>query len=98
MVAGTARSDRDAGMILPASVRIRFRASKRRSIIPSSIPNTPMVSVMITSTRFGGAIFLEIGWQQGRPVENLARSAFPKAEIMVLRDYAGRDRFVRLVD
>ncbi len=43
-----------------------------------------------------GAIFLEIGWQQGAAVQELAQAIFPDADISVLADYAGHDRFVRI--
>lgn len=49
------------------------------------------------SLRPGGAIFLEIGWQQGRAVEQLARKILPTADITVFHDYADHDRIVRLV-
>lgn len=44
-----------------------------------------------------GAIFLEIGWQQGHAVQRAGRALFPAADIAVLPDYAGRDRFLRLL-
>ncbi len=44
----------------------------------------------------GGALFLEIGWQQGLTAEQLAQSLFPKAVINVLPDYAGHDRIVMI--
>ncbi len=42
----------------------------------------------------GGAIFLEIGWQQGKAAQSLAQSAFPKAQIDLISDFAGHDRIV----
>ena len=42
----------------------------------------------------GGAILLEIGWQQGQAAKNLAASVFPTAQIELKKDYAGQDRFV----
>ncbi|MBE2225045.1 MAG: peptide chain release factor N(5)-glutamine methyltransferase [Anaerolineae bacterium] len=42
----------------------------------------------------GGAILLEIGWQQGQAAKNLAASIFPTAHIELKQDYAGQDRFV----
>jgi release factor glutamine methyltransferase len=45
----------------------------------------------------GGAIFLEIGWQQGAPVQSLAQSYFPTAQVNVLKDFAGLDRIVEIV-
>lgn len=47
--------------------------------------------------RTNGAIFLEIGWQQGKVAKELARSYFPEATITVLPDFAGHDRIVRIV-
>ncbi len=44
--------------------------------------------------RPGGAIFLEIGWQQGLDVERLARIHYPDAAVEVIADYAGHDRIV----
>ncbi len=40
----------------------------------------------------GGAVFLEIGHDQGAPAADLCRAAFPDAAVRVLRDQAGRDR------
>lgn len=42
----------------------------------------------------GGAIFLEIGWRQGRAAQELARSIFPTAHTSVRPDYAGHDRLI----
>lgn len=42
----------------------------------------------------GGAILLEIGWQQGQAAKSLAASIFPAAQIKLLQDYFGQDRFV----
>ena len=42
----------------------------------------------------GGAIFLEIGWQQGQSALRLACSFFPEAKIDLKSDHAGRDRVV----
>jgi release factor glutamine methyltransferase len=47
--------------------------------------------------RPGGAIFLEIGWRQGKAVQDLARSFFPQADIAVLPDFAGHERMVKIV-
>ena len=46
--------------------------------------------------RPGGAIFLEIGWQQGQAVLQLARNQFPAADIALIADYAGQDRIVTI--
>lgn len=43
----------------------------------------------------GGALFLEIGEDQGAPVTELLRDHGPWEEVEVQRDLAGRDRFVR---
>ena len=42
----------------------------------------------------GGAIWLEIGADQGKAAQSLAREAFPDARISLQQDYAGRDRIV----
>lgn len=42
----------------------------------------------------GGAILLEIGWQQGLSAERLARIHYPDAAVEVIADYAGHDRIV----
>ena len=42
----------------------------------------------------GGAVFMEIAYDQGRAVEALAREAFPAARITVQKDLAGLDRLV----
>ncbi len=44
----------------------------------------------------GGAILLEIGWQQGQAVRDLAARIFPQARIETLVDYGGRDRLVAI--
>lgn len=43
-----------------------------------------------------GAIFLEIGWQQGSAAQSLAQATFPSARVNVLQDYAGHDRIVTI--
>ncbi len=40
----------------------------------------------------GGTIMLEIGWQQGKAVREMARGYFARAEVEILVDYGGRDR------
>jgi release factor glutamine methyltransferase len=50
-----------------------------------------------TRLRTNGAIFLEIGWQQGKTVQQLAQSYFPEANITVLPDFAGHERIVKIV-
>ncbi len=44
-----------------------------------------------------GALFLEIGWQQGNSAKQAALAHFPEAEITVLPDYVGHDRIVKIV-
>ncbi len=46
--------------------------------------------------RTGGAVFLEIGAGQGAAVVELARSAFPRAVVRLLKDAAGLDRVVAI--
>ncbi|CUS04987.2 Release factor glutamine methyltransferase [Candidatus Promineifilum breve] len=41
-----------------------------------------------------GLALLEIGWQQGQAVTELAQAAFPAAEVSVQQDFAGHDRIV----
>ena len=41
-----------------------------------------------------GAIFLEIGWQQGTAVFDLTKQAFPHATVTIHQDYAGHERIV----
>ena len=42
----------------------------------------------------GGTIFLEIGWQQGDLVQEMARHLFELALVTILPDFAGHDRIV----
>lgn len=42
----------------------------------------------------GAAVFLEIGWQQGMAVSQLAYKYFPAATVTVRADFAGHDRVV----
>ncbi len=44
----------------------------------------------------GGAILLEIGWQQGQTALQVAKSYFPQASVQVIADYAGHDRIVTI--
>ena len=44
--------------------------------------------------RLGGAVLLEIGAMQGAAVAELARQAFPQAQVAIHRDLAGHDRVV----
>ncbi|MCA9950658.1 MAG: peptide chain release factor N(5)-glutamine methyltransferase [Anaerolineales bacterium] len=44
----------------------------------------------------GGAIFLEVGWQQGIAAQKLARAFFPNASINLLVDIVGHERFVQI--
>lgn len=50
-----------------------------------------------TRLRPNGAIFLEIGWQQGPGAQAEAQRYFPQASVTVLPDYAGHDRIVKIV-
>ena len=50
-----------------------------------------------TRLRPNGAIFLEIGWQQGQSAQAEAQRCFPQASVTVLPDYAGHDRIVKIV-
>jgi release factor glutamine methyltransferase len=55
-----------------------------------------MLQQSTSRLRSGGAIFMEIGWQQGQAVERLARLHFPNADVVLTADYAGRDRIVSI--
>lgn len=44
----------------------------------------------------GGAMLLEIGWQQGQTARMLAQSTFPSARVDLIQDYGGHDRVVRI--
>lgn len=46
--------------------------------------------------RPGGLLLAEIGERQGKAAQTLARAAFPRAEVVVLSDLAGRDRLLRI--
>jgi release factor glutamine methyltransferase len=46
----------------------------------------------------GGAIFLEIGWQQGIESRRIAEELFPAATVEVSADYAGHDRLLSIVN
>lgn len=43
-----------------------------------------------------GAIMLETGWRQGQVVLHLAKTVFPQAEILLLKDLSGHDRIVKI--
>ena len=43
-----------------------------------------------------GAIFLEIGWQQGQAAQQLARSVFPGKTISLRQDFGARDRIIEI--
>ena len=45
---------------------------------------------------YDGAVFLEIGWDQGEETVRLARAAFPSARISLHKDFAGLDRIVAI--
>ncbi len=53
-----------------------------------------MLQQSTAKLRPGGAIFMEIGWQQGQALERLARIHYPDAAVEVIADYAGHDRIV----
>ena len=55
-----------------------------------------MLQQSTSRLRSGGAIFMEIGWQQGQAVERLARLHFPRADVVLIADYAGHDRIVTI--
>jgi len=55
-----------------------------------------MLQQSTSRLRPGGAIFMEIGWQQGQAVERLARLHYPDADIVLTADYAGHDRIVSI--
>ena len=42
----------------------------------------------------GGAVVMETAYSQGRLVADLARRAFPLAQVQVRKDLAGYDRIV----
>lgn len=44
--------------------------------------------------RPSGAIFLEIGWRQGKSAVQLAQTYYPTARVTLKQDYAGHDRLV----
>jgi release factor glutamine methyltransferase len=46
----------------------------------------------------GGAIFLEIGWQQGLKSRRIAEEVFPLATVEVSADFAGHDRLLSIVN
>ncbi|MCI0708980.1 MAG: peptide chain release factor N(5)-glutamine methyltransferase [Chloroflexi bacterium] len=45
----------------------------------------------------GSTIWLEIGIEQGRAVQNLAQSIFPHAQVDILHDLTNRDRVAKIV-
>ena len=45
----------------------------------------------------GGAILLEVGYDQGPAVKSLARKCFPTAKISVVTDLSGNDRVVTIL-
>lgn len=46
----------------------------------------------------GGALFMELGWGQGRQACELARSSFPEAQVSLHKDLAGLDRMVAILN
>ncbi len=55
-----------------------------------------LLSQARSQVRRPGAIFLEIGWQQGAAVTALARQLLPDAQATCHRDLAGRERIVHI--
>ncbi len=49
-----------------------------------------------TKLKPNGAIFIEIGWQQGQAAEQLARSVFPGKTISLRQDFGVRDRIIEI--
>ena len=45
----------------------------------------------------GGAVLLEVGYDQGQAVKDLARKCFPPSEITVVTDLSGLDRVVTII-
>lgn len=46
--------------------------------------------------RPGGLLLVEIGERQGEAVASLARTLFPRGDVAILRDLAGRERLLRV--
>ncbi|HEX8731517.1 MAG TPA: peptide chain release factor N(5)-glutamine methyltransferase [Ktedonobacterales bacterium] len=46
--------------------------------------------------RAGAALYLEFGYDQGAAVAELARAAFPGADVSIHQDYAGWDRYAEI--
>lgn len=55
-----------------------------------------MLQQSTSRLRSGGAILMEVGWQQGQAVERLARLHYPYADVVLIADYAGHDRIVSI--
>jgi len=49
-----------------------------------------------TKLKQGGAIFLEIGHDQGNACKKIAQEVFPEAQITILKDYDANDRILSL--
>jgi release factor glutamine methyltransferase len=54
----------------------------------------PLLAQAPSHLALAGALFCEIGYQQGRAAEVIATQAFPAARVEVRRDLAGRDRIL----
>ncbi|RMF03497.1 MAG: protein-(glutamine-N5) methyltransferase, release factor-specific, partial [Chloroflexi bacterium] len=54
----------------------------------------PLLAQAAKKLRPGGSLLVEIGFDQGRPVLQLARRYFPQAKIAVKKDLAGLDRLL----
>lgn len=50
-----------------------------------------------TRLRSGGLMLVEIGERQGKAAQALAQAAFPKADVAILPDLAGKDRVLKIV-
>ncbi len=51
-----------------------------------------------TKLKQNGAIFLEIGWQQGESAQQLALTFFPDKTVSLKQDFGARDRIVEIRD
>jgi len=56
-----------------------------------------LLNEVVTVLAPGGLLLLEIEASSGAAVHSLARQAFPKADVQVLPDLAGRDRLVSVL-
>jgi release factor glutamine methyltransferase len=49
-----------------------------------------------TRLRSGGLLLVEIGERQGKAAQALAQAAFPKADVAILPDLAGKGRVLSI--